>query len=156
MVRDDTIGIATVSLAKAREAGSDQLQVPVLSKKSKKQHGFLSLTLKWTPNSALRPAAPLQPQPQPVYYAPPPPPQQPQAPAPLFYPQMYANAPPPGTVQDPYYPTAAPHVGGYPHPQGGAPAAGGAPPPGAAAPLPPQGAYPHHGGYGAYPAPPRY
>ncbi len=110
--RDDVIGVANFSLAKAREMGSDRVQVPVASKKSKKQHGFLAVTLKWTPNTANKAqaaaAAPavhhaLPPQPYPyapypAYYAAPPPPAAYYAPPPAAYyppPQAYYAAPPP-------------------------------------------------------------
>ncbi len=110
--RDDVIGVANFSLAKARETGSDRVQVPVASKKSKKQHGFLAVTLKWTPNTANKAqaaaAAPavhhaLPPQPYPyapypAYYAAPPPPAAYYAPPPAAYyppPQAYYAAPPP-------------------------------------------------------------
>ncbi|GAX80957.1 hypothetical protein CEUSTIGMA_g8392.t1 [Chlamydomonas eustigma] len=49
----DTIGHATVSLAKARTSGSDCLQAPVMSK-SGKQHGFIQVTMAFTKNSSLQ------------------------------------------------------------------------------------------------------
>lgn len=55
--RDDLIGTATVSLARAREQGSDSVQAPVVCKHSRKQHGFVAVNLRWMPNDALRPGA---------------------------------------------------------------------------------------------------
>lgn len=53
LTRDDLIGTVTLSLARAREQGSDSLKAPVIMP-NKKQHGFLSVTLKWASNDALR------------------------------------------------------------------------------------------------------
>lgn len=119
--KDDLIGSVMISLAKAREAGSDTLQAPVVSKKSRKQHGFASVQLKWAPNDALKPAAPQQPmQPQVVYM------QQP------MQPQYYA-APPPGMYAA--YPPQPAAYPGYP-PQAYLPAPGMAYPPQQYAPQP--------------------
>ncbi|KAG2432134.1 hypothetical protein HXX76_009060 [Chlamydomonas incerta] len=120
--RDDLIGTATFSLAKARESGADRIQAGVVSKKSRKQRGFLSIVLSWAPNKALKSdgahaAAPL-PQhhqhyqhppamvyaavPAPAYYA------VPAAPPAAAY---YAAPPPPAA----YYPAAYPPApGAYP------------------------------------------
>lgn len=51
--KDDTIGNCRIQLARVRQAGRDQQQVPVLSR-SGKQHGFLQVTLTFTKNSALQ------------------------------------------------------------------------------------------------------
>ncbi len=111
--RDDVIGLVSFTLAKARESGSDRIQAPVVSKKSKKQHGFVSIALKWTPNNAMKAAAPA-PQhcaaapmymvappvgaPGAYYAAPPPMPMYPGAPAPVAY---YAAPPPYGMPMQP-------------------------------------------------------
>ncbi len=111
--RDDHLGSAVVSLARAREAGSDRLQVPVV-RKNKKQRGFLSVAIKWEPNvkpqqqqAAAATVATAHPAPYP-YGAPPayyPPPGYPAAPA------YYAAPPPPGA-----YPIYHAPPAGYPAP----------------------------------------
>ncbi|KAG2439068.1 hypothetical protein HYH02_006595 [Chlamydomonas schloesseri] len=131
--KDDVIGTATFSLAKARESGTDRIQAAVVSKKSRKQRGFLSIALSWEPNKALKPSVATQPAaphfhymphhhpaPQHVYYtaAPAPPPAgyyaAPAAPAPgpAAY---YAAAPAPAPVYAaPPQPAAAPAAYGAP------------------------------------------
>lgn len=65
LTRDDTIGTARVSLVKARESGADHVQAPVLvSAKSSKQRGFISVRLKYIPNQALKAQPAQQPQQQ--------------------------------------------------------------------------------------------
>lgn len=54
--RDDFLGSCSISFARARALGADTMEAPVISKHSHKQRGFVSVTLKWMPNSALRPA----------------------------------------------------------------------------------------------------
>ncbi|KXZ54157.1 hypothetical protein GPECTOR_5g255 [Gonium pectorale] len=123
--RDDHIGSATFSLAKAREAGTDRINVPVLSKKSRKQHGFIAVALSWAPNKNLRPAAaahqPYMTMPAP-YMMPPSGHHMPYM-APTPYMQPYYAAPPPsappaGCFPPPmqYYaaPPAAPHYPAVP------------------------------------------
>jgi hypothetical protein len=70
LTKDDVIGECMVSLARAREQGRDSVQVPVVSSRSKKQRGFVSVSLKFHTNASLKPAQqhPAQPQ-QPQYYA---------------------------------------------------------------------------------------
>ncbi|GIL42548.1 hypothetical protein Vafri_505, partial [Volvox africanus] len=48
--RDDLIGNATFSFSRARYAGNDRQEVAVFSPKSRRQHGFVSVSLKWTPH----------------------------------------------------------------------------------------------------------
>ncbi|GLI70690.1 hypothetical protein VaNZ11_015630 [Volvox africanus] len=48
--RDDLIGNATFSFLRARHAGNDRQEVAVFSPKSRRQHGFVSVSLKWTPH----------------------------------------------------------------------------------------------------------
>ncbi|KAG2439050.1 hypothetical protein HYH02_006578 [Chlamydomonas schloesseri] len=50
MGRDASLGSATVSLARARQAGSDRIQAPVISPHHHKQHGIVSLLLQWQRN----------------------------------------------------------------------------------------------------------
>ncbi|EFJ44060.1 hypothetical protein VOLCADRAFT_95761 [Volvox carteri f. nagariensis] len=50
--RDDLLGTASFSLARARQKGSDRQEVAVFSKKSRKQHGYVLVTLKWAPHGA--------------------------------------------------------------------------------------------------------
>lgn len=38
------------SIAQTREQGTDRQQVPVLSVKTRKQHGFISVAMKFVPN----------------------------------------------------------------------------------------------------------
>ncbi|KAG2447143.1 hypothetical protein HYH02_007889 [Chlamydomonas schloesseri] len=119
--KDDLIGTATVSLARARELGHEVVQAPVLTKHHK-QKGFVQLTLSFTPNSRLRPgtAAAAAPAaygypvaPPPAYgYAQPPPAY---TPAPSFYypqpaaPAYPAPAAPPVPAYGYGYPPAAYH-----------------------------------------------
>ncbi|GFR40445.1 hypothetical protein Agub_g973 [Astrephomene gubernaculifera] len=49
---DDTIGIASFNLGRAREYGNDRLEVPVLSPRHRTQHGYLSVSLNWQPQPA--------------------------------------------------------------------------------------------------------
>ncbi|GLC51851.1 hypothetical protein PLESTB_000555400 [Pleodorina starrii] len=82
--RDDFIGSATFSLARARQTGHDRQEVPVFGPKSRKQQGFVSVALKWAPHrvpaahqqpppyphpqwGAVQPFSVPQPQPQPLY-----------------------------------------------------------------------------------------
>ncbi|PNW76447.1 hypothetical protein CHLRE_11g467594v5 [Chlamydomonas reinhardtii] len=134
--KDDLIGTCTFSLAKARESGSDRIQAPVVSKKSRKQRGFLSIALSWEPNKALKSndnaAAAHAPHHQQQHYQHPPPMAYAAAPPPAYYaappaPAYYA-APPPAVA---YYAAAA-----YP------PAPMAAYPPGAYPPQPYPGAVP--------------
>ena len=138
--KDDLIGTCTFSLAKARESGSDRIQAPVVSKKSRKQRGFLSIALSWEPNKALKPTVTTQPAAphyhymphaalQPAYYAAPP---------------VYAA---PATPMA-YYPSPAPPAGYYAPAQ--APTYAAQPPPAAAA-YPQQPQQPQYAFYPAVP-----
>ncbi|KAG2439059.1 hypothetical protein HYH02_006586 [Chlamydomonas schloesseri] len=112
--KDDVIGTATFSLAKARESGTDRIQAAVVSKKSRKQRGFLSIALSWEPNKALKSGgahAAAAPMPQQHYQHAPPAMVYAAAPAPAYYamgppppPAAYYAAPPPAAA---YYPAAA-------------------------------------------------
>eukprot|EP00195_Chlamydomonas_chlamydogama_P003503 CAMPEP_0202920082 /NCGR_PEP_ID=MMETSP1392-20130828/76672_1 /ASSEMBLY_ACC=CAM_ASM_000868 /TAXON_ID=225041 /ORGANISM="Chlamydomonas chlamydogama, Strain SAG 11-48b" /LENGTH=203 /DNA_ID=CAMNT_0049613563 /DNA_START=565 /DNA_END=1176 /DNA_ORIENTATION=+ len=106
--RDDTIGSGTFTLARARERGTDRIQVPMMSK-SGKQHGFISINLVFTRNSAIRPQA--APAPYPAYAAPPPPTYYAAPPPPAYY-----AAPPPYGAMPPYgaAPPPAPYYGAPP------------------------------------------
>ncbi|KAG2432135.1 hypothetical protein HXX76_009061 [Chlamydomonas incerta] len=139
--RDDLIGNATFSLAKARESGADRIQAGVVSKKSRKQRGFLSIALSWAPNKALKPTVTTQPAAPHYHYMPH------AAPQPAYY------------AAPPAYAAAAPPAGYYTHAP--TPMYAAAPPPAAAyaaygAPPPPAGAYSHQPQpqYGVYPAVP--
>lgn len=127
MSRDDLIGIATVSLAKVREHGSDKMAAPVMTKKGK-QHGFVHITLAFKSNSTLRPAGAhpqMHPQMmQPPYgYAPAPYPM-----APGYAPQPYPGyAPAPGMA--PQYGMPPPQYGMPPPQYGMPPPQYGMPPP---------------------------
>mmetsp|Transcript_14112 Transcript_14112/g.30604 ORF Transcript_14112/g.30604 Transcript_14112/m.30604 type:complete len:300 (-) Transcript_14112:867-1766(-) len=143
MFKDDHLGTAVVDLARAREKRVDLVQAPVTRPKTKKTKGFVSISMEFTPQSAIHgaPAAAAFPEPVKPRVAAPPPGYPPHgAPAP-----GYPGAPPPG------YPGAAPAPG---YPAYGAPAAG-APPPGYPG-APPPG-YPAHGapppGYPGAPPP---
>ena len=88
------------------------MQTPVQSRKSKKQHGFVSVLLKWTPNGALKPVSAQHMAPAAQYAMPPP-----------HQPMMYYAAPPPAmyyAAAPGTYPGAAPYP---PHPQQAPPAA---------------------------------
>eukprot|EP00798_Chlamydomonas_sp_ICE-L_P031352 gene31352-6508_t len=50
---DDELGSASISLAKARIHLEDKLQAPVIRPKSRKQKGYVSITLQFEPNDAL-------------------------------------------------------------------------------------------------------
>ncbi len=41
--KDDVIGTGHLQLAKARERGADRMQVPVMSKDGRKQHGHMQV-----------------------------------------------------------------------------------------------------------------
>ena len=92
--RDEYIGSCTFSLARAREAGSEHVEVPVMSKRSQKQHGLISVTLNWVPNV---PGVIMASAPRPNYYARAPQPTYMAAPQPMYappsQPPMYMQAP---------------------------------------------------------------
>lgn len=124
LVRDDLIGLATVSLASVRYQGHDSQHVPVISRKKGKQHGELVVTLKFIPNRALAaghpgsyalPHAATMPAYMPPGYPPAPMP----APAPYYAPPpagpVYA-APPPMYAAPAPYPPPAPAVAYPPAP----------------------------------------
>ncbi|GFR48310.1 hypothetical protein Agub_g10191 [Astrephomene gubernaculifera] len=162
--RDDNIGTARISLARARQFGRDTMQAPVYSKHGK-QHGFVQVSLVFTPNKATGAYSgyPAQqyaqysyPQQVPGYGVPPPaygaygaPPPAYGAPPPAYgapagYPPPGAAYPPPGGAGYP----SAPQQPGYP-PQQSYPPPGqyGAPAPYGAPPQAPYGAPPPTYGY---------
>ncbi|GIL82511.1 hypothetical protein Vretimale_11938 [Volvox reticuliferus] len=51
--RDDLIGNASFSFSRARHVGNDRQEVAVFRPKSRKQHGFVSVSLKWSPHRVL-------------------------------------------------------------------------------------------------------
>jgi hypothetical protein len=120
-VSDDRIGSVIGDLAKARASGSDRQQLPVVSRKSGKQHGLVSVSLRFEPQvkapaaaaPAAQPAQAVAPQQPPVtvVYAGPPPAMSapsysyPAPPPPAYYPAPqygYAAAPPPPYGQPSY------------------------------------------------------
>ena len=144
--KDDLIGTCTFSLAKARESGSDRIQAAVVSKKSRKQRGFLSIALTWEPNKALKPTVTTQPAAPHYHYMPH------AAPLPAYYaaPPAYAAPPVYAAPATPmaYYPSPAPPAGYYAPAQ--APTYAAQPPPAAAA-YPQQPQQPQYAFYPAVP-----
>eukprot|EP00195_Chlamydomonas_chlamydogama_P003395 CAMPEP_0202915720 /NCGR_PEP_ID=MMETSP1392-20130828/66461_1 /ASSEMBLY_ACC=CAM_ASM_000868 /TAXON_ID=225041 /ORGANISM="Chlamydomonas chlamydogama, Strain SAG 11-48b" /LENGTH=240 /DNA_ID=CAMNT_0049607859 /DNA_START=105 /DNA_END=827 /DNA_ORIENTATION=+ len=145
--RDDIIGSATFTLAKAREQGSARLQVPMMSKKGK-QHGFISVYLVYSTNSSMKEATqassePLHAMPPyaPAYYSPGAPPA---AHVPVPSPPHHIFMAPPAAAYypPPYAAAPMPHYAGHPLPYYGAILAApyplSAPAPGAHAPGRPQ------------------
>lgn len=51
LISDEFIGHGTGDLSRVRQTGADRQQVPMLSKKSGKQHGFVCVSLQFTPNA---------------------------------------------------------------------------------------------------------
>eukprot|EP00195_Chlamydomonas_chlamydogama_P000518 CAMPEP_0202919766 /NCGR_PEP_ID=MMETSP1392-20130828/76505_1 /ASSEMBLY_ACC=CAM_ASM_000868 /TAXON_ID=225041 /ORGANISM="Chlamydomonas chlamydogama, Strain SAG 11-48b" /LENGTH=347 /DNA_ID=CAMNT_0049613225 /DNA_START=146 /DNA_END=1190 /DNA_ORIENTATION=+ len=149
--KDEVIGTGHFNLAKARERGTDRIQVSMMSK-SGKQYGFISVNLTFTRNAALRPPMAQAPPPMPTapYGAPPPMPTAPYGAPPPAQPPPY-GAPPP--AQPPPYGAPPPAYGAPPPSSFGAPPPAQPPPYGAPPPAqpPPYGAPPP--AYGQAPPP---
>ena len=92
---DDELGSASISLAKARIHHEDKLQAPVIRPKSRKQKGYVSITLQFEPNDALlMPPTQQTPYAQQASFTLYQPPQFPQYPSAYQYPSGYFACPP--------------------------------------------------------------